>query len=83
VKLKRVWLLLVALAVALGLVATFALTRKEQPQYFTAKVERGDVHNVVDVTGTINAVTTVLVGALVFVATFMVLPRVAIPAGEE
>jgi oligosaccharide repeat unit polymerase len=29
------------------------------------------------------AYTTVLVGALVFVATFMVLPRVAIPAGEE
>jgi hypothetical protein len=29
------------------------------------------------------AYTTVLVGALLFVATFMVLPRVAIPAGEE
>jgi HlyD family secretion protein len=44
-------------------ILSFAFTRKDQPQYFTAKVERGSVRDVVDVTGTINAVTTVLVGS--------------------
>ena len=62
---KRAWLILLAVAIALGLFANFALTRKDQPQYFTAKVERGTIRNVVDVTGTINAVTTVLVGSQV------------------
>ena len=62
---KRAWLILLAVAIALGLFGNFALTRKDQPQYFTAKVERGTIRNVVDVTGTINAVTTVLVGSQV------------------
>ena len=62
---KRAWLILLVIAIALGLFASFAFTRKEQPQYFTAKVERGTIRNVVDVTGTINAVTTVLVGSQV------------------
>ncbi len=62
---KRAWLILLAIAIALGLFASFALTRKGQPQYFTAKVERGTIRDVVDVTGTINAVTTVLVGSQV------------------
>ena len=34
-------------------------------QYFTAKVEKGDITQVVQATGTINAVTTVLVGSQV------------------
>jgi HlyD family secretion protein len=62
---KRAWLILLAIAIALGLFASFALTRKDQPQYFTARVERGTIRDVVDVTGTINAVTTVLVGSQV------------------
>jgi HlyD family secretion protein len=62
---KRAWLILLAFSVALGLFAGFALTRKDQQQYFTAKVERGTIRSVVDVTGTINAVTTVLVGSQV------------------
>ena len=62
---KRAWLILLAIAIALGLFANFALTRKDQLQYFTARVERGTIRNVVDVTGTINAVTTVLVGSQV------------------
>jgi HlyD family secretion protein len=62
---KRAWLILSVVAIALGLFVSFAFTRKEQPQYFTAKVERGTIRNVVDVTGTINAVTTVLVGSQV------------------
>ncbi|GAC1702222.1 MAG: efflux RND transporter periplasmic adaptor subunit [Candidatus Acidiferrum sp.] len=48
-----------------GLVAAFGLTRNDQPQHFTAKVERGDVHDVVEATGTINAVITVQVGSQV------------------
>ena len=62
---NRVWLIGFVIAIALGLFAVFAFTSKDQPQYFTAKVERGDIRNVVDVTGTINAVTTVLVGSQV------------------
>ena len=55
-------------AIAIGLlaaIAVFSLTRKDQPQYFTAKVERGDIRDSVEATGTINAVTTVLVGSQV------------------
>ncbi len=62
---KGAWLILSAIAIALALLASFALTRKDQPQYFTAKVERGTIRDVVEVTGTINAVTTVLVGSQV------------------
>jgi HlyD family secretion protein len=44
-------------------IGAFALARKGAPQYFTARIERGDVRDVVESTGTINAVTTVLVGS--------------------
>lgn len=64
-RLKSAWLVLPALAIALVSGGYFALSRHDQPQYFTANVERGDVRNVVEVTGTINAVTTVLVGSQV------------------
>ena len=37
----------------------------DNPQYFTAKVDRGDISQVVEATGTINAVTTVQVGSQV------------------
>ena len=40
-------------------------TGKNEPQYFVVRVERGDIRDVVDSTGTINAVTTVLVGSQV------------------
>ena len=62
---KSAWLLSAAVAIGLGWIAFVALTRNDQPQYFTTKVERGDVRDVVEVTGTINAVTTVLVGSQV------------------
>jgi HlyD family secretion protein len=62
---KRAWLILLAIAIVLAVFAGLALTRKDQPKYFTAKVERGTIRSVVDVTGTINAVTTVLVGSQV------------------
>src|SRR5271170_4635553 len=37
----------------------------DRVHYFTAKVARGDIRDVVDATGTINAVTTVQVGSQV------------------
>ena len=61
----RKWLVLGGLAVALGLIALFGLRRNGGVQHFTAKVERGAIHDVVEATGTINAVTTVQVGSQV------------------
>jgi HlyD family secretion protein len=45
--------------------AAFGLNHKKQPGYFTEKVERGDIRDIVQATGTINAVTTVQVGSQV------------------
>lgn len=58
-------LLVVGAAVAAAIVAIVAVSRRDPPQYFTATVERGDIHDVVDVTGTVNPVTTVQVGSQV------------------
>ncbi len=63
--LKSKWTILAALAIAVALFAAFGLNRKDKTQYFTAKVERGDIREVVDATGTINAVTSVQVGSQV------------------
>src|SRR5213596_716733 len=63
--LKSKWIILIGLVVAVGVLAAFSFTRKSAPQYFTAKAETGDIHNVVEATGTINAVTTVQVGSQV------------------
>ena len=63
--LKNKWLILGVLAVAVVLFAAFGLNRKEKTQYFTAKAEKGDIREVVEATGTINAVTSVAVGSQV------------------
>jgi HlyD family secretion protein len=57
------WLLPVA-AVAVLLVA-LGLNQPARPHYFTEKAERGDIHDVVEATGTISAVVTVQVGSQV------------------
>ncbi len=62
---KHVWLVVAVSIGAFGAVAAYRFGQPEHASYFTAPVERGDVRNVVDVTGTINAVTTVLVGSQV------------------
>src|SRR5467141_1954007 len=62
---KSKWLILAGVAVVAGLFVTFGLNRSTQAQHFTAKVERGDIHDVVDATGTINAVILVQVGSQV------------------
>src|ERR1700722_4309764 len=59
------WLILAGVVVVVGLFAAFGLNRSTQAQHFTAKVERGEVDDVVEATGTINAVITVQVGSQV------------------
>src|SRR5947209_9981914 len=62
---KSKWLIFAGAAVVAGLFLIFGLNRSTQAQHFTAKVERGDIHDVVDATGTINAVILVQVGSQV------------------
>ncbi|HJY87668.1 MAG TPA: efflux RND transporter periplasmic adaptor subunit [Candidatus Acidoferrales bacterium] len=58
--------LLVAPPVAVGLLASYwTIGNRQALQYYTAKVEKGDIAQVVQATGTINAVTTVQVGSQV------------------
>lgn len=64
-KTKSRWLIVVGLVLAVGLIVAFGLNHTAQAQHFTAKVERGDIHDVVEATGTINAVITVQVGSQV------------------
>src|SRR6201984_1474913 len=62
---KSRWLIGAGLAVVIALVAAFDLSRGGAVQHFTAKVERGEISDVVEATGTINAVITVQVGSQV------------------
>ena len=62
---KSKWLILAGAAVVAALFLIFGSNRSAQAQHFTAKVERGDIHDVVDATGTINAVILVQVGSQV------------------
>src|SRR6266852_3039671 len=64
-KTKSKWLVLAGLIAVIGLVAAFGLNRGSQVQHFSAKVERGEIDDVVEATGTINAVITVQVGSQV------------------
>ena len=59
------WLILAGIIVLVAIFAAFGFNSKSQDQNFTAKVERGDIHDVVEATGTINAVITVQVGSQV------------------
>ncbi len=64
-KVKSKWIAGVSAFAAAGAIVFFALNRSTQTQHFTAKVERGDIDNTVESTGTINAVITVQVGSQV------------------
>src|SRR3989442_3659520 len=64
-KTKSKWLILAGVLVAAVLFLAFVLNRGIPAQHFTAKVERGDIHDVVEAAGTINAVITVQVGSQV------------------
>ncbi len=61
---RRVLFLAVIVAAA-TLLAAYARNRRKDPVYFTASVDKGDIRSEVNATGTINAVTTVLVGSQV------------------
>ena len=62
---KKNILIILLLLAGIGLFAAFVMKGKAPTQYYTAKVDRGDIRQVVDATGTINAVTTVQVGSQV------------------
>jgi HlyD family secretion protein len=64
-KTKNKWLISAGVVVVAGLFAFFALNRNSQAQHFSAKVERGEINDVVEATGTINSVITVQVGSQV------------------
>ena len=63
--LKRHWLIVSIVVVAIAVFAAFQFKGDDKPKYFTAKADRGDIRQVVEATGTINAVTTVQVGSQV------------------
>src|SRR5215469_8761871 len=64
-KINRKSLILVFVAVVAGLLAFAGLNRSKPVQHFSAKVERGDINDVVEATGTINSIITVQVGSQV------------------
>jgi HlyD family secretion protein len=64
-KKKLRWLILAGGALVVILVFAFGLNHSTQAQHFTAKVESGDIDDVVEATGTINPIVTVLVGSQV------------------
>src|SRR5437764_4677196 len=64
-KIKSKWLILGGVVVVAGVFAAFGLNHNNAPQHFTAKVEKGEIHDVVEATGMINAVITVQVGSQV------------------
>ena len=57
--------MLVCAVLVAGLLLAWALNRNTPAEHFTAKVERGAIDDVVEATGTINAVITVQVGSQV------------------
>jgi HlyD family secretion protein len=61
---KRI-LVIILLVAAVGIFAAFNLRGKGPVQYYTAPVEAGEIKQVVEATGTINAVITVQVGSQV------------------
>ncbi len=64
-KIRGRWLILVCVVVVAGLLVAWGLNRSTPAQHFTAKVESGAINDVVEATGTINAVITVQVGSQV------------------
>jgi HlyD family secretion protein len=62
---KRSWLWILAAVAGVGAFTAFRLNQKPEAEYFTAKVEKGDIRQVIEATGTINPVTLVQVGSQV------------------
>jgi HlyD family secretion protein len=64
-KINRRWIIAAIAIVAASVLIALALNRTNEVQNFTAKVERGDIDDVIEATGTINAIITVQVGSQV------------------
>jgi HlyD family secretion protein len=64
-KIDRRWWFAGAALVILAAIVVALVNRKPKVDYVTAAVERGDVHDAVEATGSVNAVTTVQVGSQV------------------
>lgn len=62
---RRIWVLGIAMAAIAAVLAAALLRRGENLRNLTAKVEKGEIRDAVDATGTVNAVTTVQVGSQV------------------
>jgi HlyD family secretion protein len=63
--LKRHWWVAIGTIAVASVFVAFQFGGQDKPQYFTAKADRGDIREVVEATGTINAVITVQVGSQV------------------
>ncbi|HEU5335774.1 MAG TPA: efflux RND transporter periplasmic adaptor subunit [Terriglobales bacterium] len=63
--LKHKWLLALGLLLIIAVVVGFTYNRTPPSQYFTARAQRTTINDVVQATGTINAVITVQVGSQV------------------
>ena len=62
---KRYWVWILVIVGAIAAIAAYRLNQSPEEEYFTAKVEKGDIRQVIDATGTINPVTSVQVGSQV------------------
>jgi HlyD family secretion protein len=62
---KRNWLIAGGVVLVAALVAAVSRGRGSQAQHFTAAIEKGEIRDVVEATGTVNAVITVQVGSQV------------------
>ena len=62
---RRKWLLAGGAAALIAIIAAFSLRGGDHTQYLTSPVQRGEIRDAVDATGTVNAVVTVLVGSQV------------------
>ncbi len=62
---KMRWLSALAVVILMGLLLAVRARSGSSAQYFTAKVARGTIRDAVELTATINAVKTVLVGSQV------------------
>ncbi len=64
-KRSAVWLLLAVVLVLATVAAAALFSRGDRLRHLTAKVQRGEIRDVVEATGTVNAVITVQVGSQV------------------
>src|SRR5690348_17966442 len=61
-KIQRKWIVILVL-VAVAALGAFTLRGGDKPVYATQRVQQGDIRQLVQATGTIDAVTTVQVGS--------------------